>query len=373
MGDALVRLVRRLSAKFSWSSVAQRQNQLDMMVAMNPDGIVSFSQKGGLDLANPAFLAMTGFTLEQLLQLSVSEFMVKMSALKPPGLPYVLDERPAFSRVQIYPLSTGGQSLRILDITVREPMANGIAQLMYFHDVTLKVQKERMKSEFLSTAAHELRTPMSSIYGYTELLLHRQFDPAATQEVLRNIHQQTADLVKMVNDLLDLAKIEACQGKEFNFLEQSLIPVVKQATEEFRLGGAGREMPIACADHHYGVYIDAIQIKRALTNVLSNALKYSPEGSPVSISLVQRTTTPGFGEVGVLVSDQGIGMTAEQITHIYERFWRARTIEHIAGTGLGMSLVKEIMDLHHGHIEIDSTPDQGTTIGLWFNAAQPHT
>ena len=115
------------------------------------------------------------------------------------------------------------------------------------------------------------------------------------------------------------------------------------------------------------VYIDIDQTKRVLTNILSNAVKYSPQGGVIAISTFCRTNPDdGHREIGVTIADQGIGMTQEQLSHIFERFWRAPTVGKIIGTGLGMSLVKEIMQVQQGRVEVNSTPGHGTEVGLWF-------
>ena len=106
---------------------------------------------------------------------------------------------------------------------------------------------------------------------------------------------------------------------------------------------------------------------RINSNVLVNALKYSPDGGDINVSFKKRQRSNGVKQVGIIIGDHGIGMTAEQQKHIYDRFWRADNTKEIAGTGLGMALVKEIMDIHQGNIDIKSQPDIGTSVTLWLN------
>ena len=357
-----------------------RQSELKTIFSMSPDGIVTFNPAGEISSVSPSFLTMTGFTSEELMQLPESAFTAKMASLSPQGSSYGIDESRPFSLVQILRSNERQEKrlqspilddpLRVFSVTVCQLAHETVSKVMYFRDVTLETQMDRMKSEFLSTAAHELRTPMSSVYGFTELLLNREFDKETTQEVLRNIYHQSASLVTMINDLLDLAKIEAGTGKAFKFVEQTLEAVARQAVAEFMVSGDDRDIHIGFTDKGYWARIDTDQIKRALTNIISNAFKYSPYGGDVSITLHRRRNAQDQEEVGVLVKDNGIGMTAEQVSHIYERFWRGSNTQHITGTGLGMSLVKEIMNFHQGTVEIASVPHQGTEIGLWFKSIQ---
>jgi PAS domain S-box-containing protein len=357
-----------------------RQGELKTIFSMSPDGIVTFTPSGNISSVSPSFLSMTGFTAEELIDLPEAAFVAKMVSISAPGSSCAINSNGPFSLVHILPCQDRPESVlasphgladsltRILSVTVCQLAHETISKVMYFRDVTLETHVDRMKSDFLSTAAHELRTPMSSVYGFTELLLNREFDKATTQEVLRNIHHQAASLVTMINDLLDLAKIEAGTGKAFNFVEQPLETIVKKAVGEFRVAGDDRDIRVDIAHEGYWASVDADQVKRALTNIISNAFKYSPHGGEVTVSLHRRTADTGEGQVGVRVKDQGMGMTAEQVSHIYERFWRGANTQHITGTGLGMSLVKEIMNFHKGTIEIISAPQQGTEIGLWFKS-----
>ncbi len=361
----------------------ERQQELNTIFSMSPDGIVTITPKGMISSVSPIFLSMTGFSAEELLLISEHDFTEKMASISLVGSLYTADESQAYRLFKIVPVNNekqldrslgnnananpSHQNMRVLKVTVCQLDNETISKIMYFRDVTAETEIDRMKSEFLSTAAHELRTPMSSVYGFTELLLTRDFDKETRHGILVNIHQQAESLVRMVSDLLDLAKIEARTGKEFKFLEQPLETVTKKAIAEFMMQGDARTINSTFTDEIHLVTIDFDQIKRALTNIISNAFKYSPEGGEVSISLCQRNTD----EVGVLVKDHGLGMTQEQLTHVFERFWRGTNASHITGTGLGMSLVKEIMSFHQGHVEINSQPNQGTEVGLWFKLSQP--
>ena len=113
--------------------------------------------------------------------------------------------------------------------------------------------------------------------------------------------------------------------------------------------------------------VDAEKLRQVIGNVLVNTLKYSPEGGDINLNFKKRQRSNGIKQVGIIIGDHGFGMTLEQQKHIYDRFWRADNTSQIAGTGLGMALIKEIMDIHQGHIDIKSQPDIGTSVTLWLN------
>ena len=240
-----------------------------------------------------------------------------------------------------------------------------IHKILYFRDISSEYEVDRMKSEFLATAAHELRTPMASIYGFSELLLNNEYDKEITVDIVSTIHEQAKALTYMINDLLDLARIEARMGKNFIMKEQTVEAVIEHAIKSCE-GFAGTER--IYFQHSKALpklVFDTAKINQALCNILSNACKYSPEHSPIYIT-INHSTFGNKNYLGIKIRDQGMGMTAEQSKHLFDRFWRANLSGLIAGTGLGMSIVKEIIDTHHGQIEVISKPDQGTSITVWL-------
>ncbi len=350
------------------AQLEQRNDELNTLFNMNPDGIVTFDSSGRISSINPAFLEMTGFLQAEFEQLLLEDFIEKLNTITVSGKPFKFND--AF--LYIFPKAehsalgqVSDRKMRVLKITVRFVKTVRIKKILYFRDVTAEMEIDRMKSDFLSMAAHELRTPMSSVYGFTELLMTREFDTVTRQQLLKNIHSQAESLVAMVNDLLDLAKIEARANHAFHLVEQALEPIVQEVVDGFMLAGDRRQIHLAFASTWHQVSLDAEHIKRALTNIISNAFKYSPQGGDVEVRVISQATETS-PRVGVMVKDNGIGMTSEQISHLYDRFWRGENVSDIPGTGLGMALVKEIMDFHQGTIEVNSQANMGTSVTLWF-------
>ena len=369
-------------------TLLQRERELDAIFSISPDGIVTVTHDGLISSVNPAFLMMTGLKKESIVGLPESQFNQLVLSISDPQHPYLPDpisnEDTAYTMLQlvsgdrkpVHPMRRRNDNqtsfrlrkprLRVLKRTVRRLSDQAIAKVMYFRDISIETEVDRMKSEFLSTAAHELRTPMASVYGFSQLLLSREFDRDTTQDILQTIHQQTASLVSMLNELLDLARIEARAGKDFHFAVQPLEPIIKRALSELLVPNDDRKVNALIPDSLTLTYIDADKIKQVITNVLSNAYKYSPGGGEIQLKMITRTQDNGNPEIGVAIRDHGIGMSQEQQFHLYERFWRADTSGKIQGTGLGMSIVKEIMDIHQGEIEVQSAIGLGTTVVLWF-------
>jgi signal transduction histidine kinase len=256
---------------------------------------------------------------------------------------------------------------RVVQAQSRRNIAGRSETILYFRDVTHEDAVDRMKSEFLAAAAHELRTPMVSIFGFTELLLKRKFTPERQADMLQTIHRQSGLLVKMINELLDLARIESRGGLDMQIDAHPLTELVENSVKGLMRTDTERQVSVGSTPEVL-VLIDPEKMQLAMSNLLSNAFKYSPHGGTVSLnSRVEKTGDSGF--VVIEVSDQGIGMSPEQLERAFERFYRADASGNIPGTGLGLSLVKEVAELHQGRVTLSSTLGAGTTAHLWIPLA----
>ena len=233
--------------------------------------------------------------------------------------------------------------------------------------MTHETEVDQLKSEFLSTAAHELRTPMTSILGFSEVLLTERLDDIARKELHEIIYRQSELMANVLNELLDLARIEARRGKDFVFVQTPTHALITEVVNGFKLP-AGRERPLlVMPSTSPTIFVDPQKAQQVILNVLSNAYKYSPDGGQVQIEVLEpqrEALAPSL--VGIRISDQGIGMTEVQLGRVFERFYRADTSGKILGTGLGMSIVREIVLLHGGTVDLISAPGQGTTVTLWM-------
>jgi signal transduction histidine kinase len=264
--------------------------------------------------------------------------------------------------------------VRVVQAQSRRNIAGRSETILYFRDVTHEDAVDRMKSEFLAAAAHELRTPMVSIFGFTELLLKRKFTEERKTDMLETIHRQSGLLVKMINELLDLARIESRGGLDLKIDAYALTELVQTSVKGLMRADTDRQVDVVTVPD-VQVLIDPEKMQLAMNNLLSNAFKYSPQGG--SVTLQARIEKKGTEPYAVIeIRDQGIGMTTEQLDRAFERFYRADASGNIPGTGLGLSLVKEVAELHKGRIELRSEYGQGTTACLWIpiaksNASRP--
>jgi PAS domain S-box-containing protein len=358
--------------------------QLNAIFELSPDGFVSFDAERRVRFVNRAFQALTGLEEAALLGLDEDDFSRRLASRGPQGLAFPgvaalraacgFDAPPEARQASEHKAPTRlsfqllGPPARVLEVGVQRAAAANVSQVLYLRDITRDTEVDRMKSEFLSTAAHELRTPMTSIFGFVQLLRLREMDGPKRREILDTIARQSDLMMAIINQLLDLARIEARQGSDFVLEHVALQDVVGSSVADYR-PPSGRVAPTVDADGPpLLVEVDRQKLQQAVLNILSNAYKYSPQGGEVRLRYRAEPGPAGLRH-GVSVRDQGIGMTAEQVAHVCERFYRADASGNIPGTGLGMSIVKEIVELHRGEVQFDSAPAQGTEVTLWLPAA----
>ncbi|TXH88325.1 MAG: sensor histidine kinase [Rhodoferax sp.] len=375
---ALVRYLKRLRTETAARMRAQEQvqdrtEQLNAIFSLSPDGFVSFDAKRRVKYVNPAFLRMTVTQADKLQGLSEQEFSQWLSALCDPNTPFkgvdklrLQEGREKDGSREIIEVDSFGK--RVLQVRFRRSDTESVSQILYFRDVTHENVVDQMKSEFLSTAAHELRTPMASIYGFTELLLHQEHDRETEKEFLGIVYRQSELMVRIIDELLDLARIEARKGKDFVLSDVDMQDLLTDLARTY-VPPPGRAVPhLEMPSASLRVRADAGKLRQALLNVLVNAYKFSAAGGEVEITLepIMDQGSEEVSSVAVVISDTGIGMTPEQLQQVCNRFYRADSSGKVPGTGLGMAIVKEIVELHHGEIHIASQWGKGTEVRLTF-------
>lgn len=343
-----------------------RTAQLDTILELGSNGVAYFDPAGLLQHTNGALLALLGLDRETTVGWQLDDLLDRIERLRCPltPRPEILGDGARSGCSTTLQLIAPRQA--VLRVTTRATDDGG--RVFYLRDITAETEVDRMKSEFLTTAAHELRTPMVSIYGFTELLLNRPVPEARRRDVLQTVHRQTTRLIAMVNELLDLARIEARQGKDLDRQPVTLGPLVEDTVLQMAGVLAGHRVELDLPHAQVPLLLDRSKTMQALTNVLSNAGKYSAPGCRIRVESV-RGVIEQRAVVGLRVIDEGMGMTADEQSRVFERFFRADPSGHVPGTGLGMCLVKEIVELHQGRVELQSAPGAGTTVTLWWPEA----
>ncbi len=236
-------------------------------------------------------------------------------------------------------------------------------------DITERARLEQAKSDFVATASHELRSPLTSIKGFIELLETTNAENLTERqrEFIRIALESTDRLVELVNDLLDIARIESGQFEihpQSVDLRDTLTEVA--ALIQPRLQSKRQRLDVQIFDPRPAALADPARIRQVVTNLVTNAHLYTPEDGSITLRLEgddQKTT--------ITVADTGQGVSPEEARRLFDRFFRGSTDERRSpGTGLGLSIVKSLVDLHGGTIDVQSTVGRGTTFTVRIPSAR---
>ncbi len=353
---AITHLISELTLKLQ-----ERGEQLDAIFALSPDGFLSFDRAGAVGYVSPGFARMTGIAASDLIGLGETEFTALLNArcaLRAGQLPPFAQMRAA-GGAKRHLVEAERPKRRVFEVALRTGDDATVSQVLHLRDVTHQTEVERIKSEFLSTAAHELRTPMASIFGFVELMMYRKLGDANRAEALATVHRQARLMISIINELLDLARIESRGGLDFEIEPVDLAGLVREIVHDFKPPDARDGPLLQLPEGEVPAAVDRKKFAQALGNVLSNAYKYSPDGGSVDVTLRREGA-----RLELVVTDHGIGMTAAQLARVGERFYRADASGNIPGTGLGMAIVKEIVEILGGELALASEAGAGTTVTM---------
>lgn len=333
--------------------------RLETVLNYMPSGVLLLNSRGEIILANPAAETILGITEANYLGRHNLEVIRN----------YHLNER-AKETLNSGDLITG--DLKLLYPEEREirayyaplPLekaAQGV--LVVLHDITALRRLERMRTDFVANASHELRTPLTAIKGFAETLLDGALaDPQTSRKFVSIIDQEAERLIRLVEDLLDLAKLEA-EKMEMEKRPLSLSSLVAEVVLELqpRMHKGGLTLEVDVSPDLPQILGDSGWLHQVLLNLLDNSIKYTPSGGRIKVGAWLEGN-----EIKVEVDDTGVGIPQKDLPRIFERFYRvdkARS-RQLGGTGLGLSIVKHVIEKHGGKIGIKSEEGKGTKV--WF-------
>jgi signal transduction histidine kinase len=235
-------------------------------------------------------------------------------------------------------------------------MALGVITLL--RDVSRERELDRMKSEFISTAAHELRTPLTVVKGFSEILLNQTGVDETQQEYLEIILNKSELLENIIGDMLDLSRVESGQVIHVEMERCDIISVIERSALDYQRACGSHRFEASFPANPVEVLADRVKITQVMENLLSNAVKFSKNGN-----LIRVTCVLDEEELRIVVSDEGIGMTSEQVERVFDKFYRVDSSNTAKpGLGLGMSIVKNIVEAHGGRIWVESALGKGTMV-----------
>ena len=352
--DTLVQALREMHRQLAdrFDELRREQAESAALVESMIEGVIAADGRGHIVTANGAARRLLGYEPEEALPDLAELFRVKAAR-------EVVDAVLQGEPVQDRQLEMDD---RVVLMNAR-PLPTGGAVLV-LHDLTEVRRLEAVRRDFVANVSHELKTPLTSISGYAETLLGDSTEPETTRRFLQTILSNARRMQRLVDDLLDLSRIEA--GRWHPTLSEVDVGAVAReswAALATRADGHRIELALDIAPDATTVSADLDAVRQVLTNLLDNSLRYTPDGGRVTCM-----TRRQDGAVAVSIRDNGAGITGEHLPRIFERFYRAdqsRSREE-GGTGLGLAIVKHLVEAHGGKVTAESERGSGTTVTCVF-------
>ncbi|MHB9023349.1 MAG: ATP-binding protein [Armatimonadota bacterium] len=332
------------------------KKQLEYTLQSMTSGLLALSRTGRIQLMNSAVADVVGHSATAAVG-SNYEDVVKDESIRD-----FLKEALGLDGDLVREFTIGERFYQGQAATVRDERGAAVGLLCVFTDVTEIRHVERIKSDFVSTVSHELRTPLTAIKGFIRTLLEDPdgefYDHATRMEFYGIIDSECDRLVRLINDLLSVSRIERGMPLQLNYSTVNIRALVDKCISFQRSYTSDHTLVTDIPDDLPTVEADMDKLDQILTNLLSNAIKYSPSGGTITVRAVDEGK-----QLCVSVTDQGMGIPAEHLEKIFQRFHRVHSgdSQRVGGTGIGLFLTKNLVEVHGGIVWVDSTLGKGST------------
>lgn len=344
------------------------RNKLELVLMSIADGVVVLDRDNKVQIVN---LAAT-----QLFAKEAKELLGKplVFCTEGPDSPQICQVVQAFTDTvspgQLEPVE---QQVHLAELVVRLHIApiilnkEFLGSVMIMHDITRQAELEKMKNEFMANVSHELRTPITSIKSYVDTLCNHgeKLDPEIYREFLDIIDNEADRLMYLVNDVLELSKLEE-GDRDLEMVPTDVQRPCERALRSLNMMARDRDilLELKVDENMPLISLNEESIERVVINLMSNAIKYTPSGGNITVFARMHTET---GEISIAIKDTGIGIPEDALAHIFERFYRVeRKVHTIKGTGLGLTIVKKIVEKHGGRITVESALGEGSTFTIFL-------
>ncbi|WZL73083.1 ATP-binding protein [Clostridiaceae bacterium 35-E11] len=341
------------------SQISSEKSKLETILSYMADGLIAINNGGQIIHANPTAMHMLGLSQEDVQNKPYDVIMKN------------LNEKLTMTYIeQHYNDWIGRESIRIKDAIFHAryaPFKNEKGEktgiVMVIQDITERQKLDNMRKEFVANVSHELKTPLTSIKSYTETLLDGALeDQGIAEHFLKVIDSEADRMNRLVQDLLQLSRLDY-KRVNWNKRETDLVKLIENVVLKMTITAKNKKQEvnfITDTKEMIGI-IDMDKIEQVVLNILSNAIKYTPDGGKIDIALHQQE------DQGMLtIADNGIGIPEKDLPRLFERFYRvdkARSRE-LGGTGLGLAIAKQIVEAHQGNIQINSKEGEGTKVTI---------
>lgn len=328
------------------------QRQKDTILEHMTDGVVTFDMKGNVTYINPAAIEMLQISKEDN---TFEKIFSKYEDINMEKIIYLESWTSSETKIE-----NSKSTMNLFFVPFKDEINRPTGVMVVVQDITEHVKLDNMRKEFVADVSHELKTPLTSIKGFSETLLDSDCDKETERHFLSIINDNADRMEKLVQDLLMLSRYDSKRNNS-KVIEFDLGELAKKCTEKFEIEVKKRNQELECfvtADVP-PVQADRDGIERVVINIISNSVKYTPDGGKINVYV-------GYvhNDAYIKIKDTGIGIPKEDLDKIFERFYRvdkARS-RQLGGTGLGLSIAKEIIEQNNGSITVESQVGKGTEV-----------
>lgn len=339
--------------KYNITALSEEKEHLSSILRSMADGVITFSKDGTILEVNPP--------ADRFLQSLYFEkgFIRKESNVVPQVLMNLFNESEHMDKEQTGEIMIQGRDWGLIVSPLYSNHGSIRGAVAIIRDITDARRMDKLRTDFIANVSHELRTPISMLQGYSEALVDDIGNEEDKKDMSRVIYDESLRMGRLVNDLLDLAKVES--GKmHLNYEHMELAPYLKRITSKFQVIAKEKGITVSAVleDDQLSWNFDPDRIEQVLTNLIDNAIRHTPQGGMVEVG---QRISDRRGLI-IYVQDSGSGIPEEDLPFVFERFYKAdkaRT-RGTSGTGLGLAIAKNIIGTHEGFISVNSTLGEGT-------------
>jgi PAS domain S-box-containing protein len=353
----------------------RRRATLDSVMNSLVDGLILVDKRGRIAYMNPRAEILLGLPASTLTGQTTDTMDHELVGRVAQPEEVLAQLRAAAADLQSMPAveftvtAEDARTLQARFFSIQGAGGSSLGLGLLLRDITREKELDQMKSQLLSTVSHELRTPLASIKGFATTLLRQdvEWDEGSRREFLSIINDESDRLAELISNLLDMSRIEAGTLRiETESID--LHPIIEETATEFQMMTRDHMIQAHLPPVLPPVMADPRRARQVLRNLVENAVKYSPNGGPITLSAQVRAD-----HLQASIADQGIGIEPEQLDHIFDRFYQvdSASTRRVGGSGLGLSICKAIVEAHNGEIWVESQSNRGSTFHITLPLAHP--
>jgi len=346
-------------------NLAIEKQRIESIVQSMEDAVIAVDRENKIVMANRLAEKVFSIKSEQVINKAIRESISNREVID--NFSKVSSSKNSLREEVVFKIGNVEHTFAAVFAPIIDELGETAGTVAVFRDITESKEIDRMKTDFLNMVSHELRTPLTPIQAYSELIMMRNLDTEKIKSYACIINKETLRLGALIGDLLDLSRIDAGKGLSLSPEEVDFKELLNTVYNTFKSASARHRISLTAPDKAEKITIDRNKIIQVVTNLLSNAVKYSPDGGDIHITMEDRDS-----RYYISVSDQGLGMPRDALPIIFEKFYRVDSpaVKKIGGTGIGLSIVKYIVELHNGGIMVESEEGKGSKFTFFIPKAK---